>query len=95
MPQSTTPDQLLDKQFPPGTPVCVMQSIDHRTAPIQIEVVGVVESWQSAPTGSWHAHGKDHKLWLTRLALRKPDGEQVDLVIDKSTTVARLAARST
>lgn len=86
-------DLVLEKQFPPGTPVCVLQSIDEREAPITIEVVGVVEAWQNRPTGSWFAHGKNDKLWLKRLTLRKPDGEQVSLVIDGSTAIAKLEAK--
>lgn len=85
---------MIEEKFPPGTPVCVRQSIDHRTDPVEIEVMGTVESWADRPTGAWHAHGKNKKLWLKRLMLRKPDGELVSLVIDRGTAIAKLEARS-
>lgn len=78
--------------LPPGTPVVVRQSVDRRGAPIDSEVIGVVEAWEEQPTGSWYARGRHDKLWLKRLRLRKLDGEITVLVIDDSTTIARLAA---
>ena len=95
--------------FPPGTPVCVKQVVNRRDNSYEVEVVGVVESWEDAPTGSWHAFGRsqppgsapsvakaeDGKLWLRRLKLRKADGEVVFLVIDDSTEIAKLTASTT
>ncbi len=78
--------------FPPGTPVCVRQTVRRREQSYQAEVVGVVEAWEDLPTGSWHAHGRNDKLWLKRLKLRKADGELTLLVIDDSTEIARLQA---
>ena len=66
---------MIESQFPPGTPVCVRQVVERRIEDIETEVVGVVEAWVDEPTGSWHAHGKQNKLWLKRLRLRKADGE--------------------
>lgn len=87
-------------QFPVGTPVCVKQQVDRRDAPYQIEVIGVVESWEECSTGSWFAHpgnrpagSPDDKLQLKRLRLKKADGEQVLLVIDDSTEIARLEGK--
>ena len=84
-------------QFPIGTPVCVKQQVDLREAPYQVEVVGVVESWEEQSTGAWYAHrhsrlasSPDGKLLLMRLRLKKADGEQVLLVIDDSTRIAKL-----
>lgn len=78
------------KGFPPGTPVCVRQSVARGRGVIETEIVGVVGSWKQEATGSWHAHGRHDKLWLQRLKLRKADGEVVSLVIDDGTTIARL-----
>ena len=84
-----------ESTFPPGTPVCVRQTIAHRDAPIHTEVVGVVESWEDRPTGSWFAHDQGGRLHLQRLKLRKKDGELVLLVIDNATEIARLEAEPT
>ncbi|MEK6676242.1 MAG: hypothetical protein AABZ47_11395 [Planctomycetota bacterium] len=85
---------MLEDQFPPGTPVCVLQKVDMSTHPIEAETIGTVESWEDKPTGSWFAHGKNDRLWLKRLTLRKSDGELTMLSIDNSTTIARLEATS-
>ena len=85
---------MYESHFPPGTQVKVEQIIDHRSDPITSETIGVVEAWEELPTGSWHAHGKDGKLWLSRLKLRKEDGELTLLVIDDSTTITRLETES-
>ncbi len=76
--------------FPPGTPVCVKQRVCRREGDIEVEVVGVVEGWEEAPTGSWYAHGRGARLWLKRLRLRKADGELTLLVVDDSTQIAKL-----
>lgn len=78
--------------FPPGTPVCVRQTVRRRDQSYQAEVIGIVEAWEDLPTGSWYAHGRNDKLWLKRLRLRKADGEFTLLVIDDSTEIARLEA---
>ena len=85
-------------RFPPGTPVCVKQTVHRRACSYESEVVGVVEAWEELPTGSWHVHGRKdavtphsgRKLWLTRLKLRKVDGEVTLLVIDDGTEIAKL-----
>lgn len=84
----------ISTEFPPGTPVCVRQVVSRRGQDMDTEVVGVVASWEDRPTGSWHAHGKNDKLWLTRLKLRKADGEVTLLVVDDRTTIARLVGSS-
>ena len=81
-----------ESRFPVGTPVRVKQTIEHRDRPVQIEVVGIVQGWEDMPTGSWFAHGKDDRLWLRRLRLRKHDGEETLLIIDDSTVIARIEA---
>ena len=81
-----------DEMFPSGTPVCVTETTRRRDNPIETRVVGVVESWVDSPTGSWFAGGKDDRLWLKRLQLRKADGEMTLLVIDDETSIAKLEA---
>lgn len=85
-----------ERLFPRGTAVCVKQQVRRREAmgSYETEVVGVVEAWEEHPTGSWYAHGKDDKLWLRRLKLRKADGEITLLIIDNATQIARLEAAS-
>lgn len=81
---------LCESLFPAGTPVCVTLTNVRRGHAMHCEVIGTVEAWEDLPTGSWYAHGKDDKLWLKRLRLRKADGEVTLLVIDDGTAVARL-----
>ncbi len=76
--------------FPPGTPVLIRQRIDCPWRQTEVEVAGVVESWDEQPTGSWFAHGRKDKLWLKRLKLRKVDGELTLLTLDDATTIAKL-----
>lgn len=83
---------MFDSQFPPGTPVTVTQTLDLGSKTIAAETVGVVEACERLPTGAWFAHGKDKKLWLDRLKLRKVDGEVTLLVLDDNTIIAKLEA---
>ena len=75
-------------QFPPATAVRVSQRIDHRSHPIRADIEGVIEAWEDLPTGSWLVGGKDGKLWLKRLRIRKPNGEISLLVVDDATEVS-------
>ena len=84
----------VEAKFPPGTPVCVREVTRMRAEDLESEVIGVVEAWEDQPTGSWHAHGKDSKLWLRRLKLRKSDGEISLIVVDDQTYIAKLEAAS-
>lgn len=79
-----------ESMFPPGTPVCVTEIVERRGESYITRVVGVVEAWEQCPTGSWFAHGKNNKLWLARLKLRKVDGELTTLVLDDRTSIAKL-----
>ena len=51
------------------------------------QVVGTVISVAPEQTGSWHARGKDGRLWLNRIRLRKDDGEITTVVADRLTRV--------
>ena len=79
-----------ESKFPSGTPVCVRATVRRRGRDTVSEVVGVVDAWEVLPTGSWFARGKNHKLWLPRLKLRKADGEMTLIVLDDATEIARL-----
>lgn len=85
----------LDSQFPPGTPVCVTMLTHFRDREIESRVIGTVEAWDSLPTGSWYSKGRDDKLWLDRVRLRRVDGEVTLLVIDDATTISLLEAAAT
>jgi len=70
-----------------GQRVRVEQTIQTRSGPWTTTIEGEVVTIAEKPTGSWYAHGKDDKLWLTRLRLRKDDGELVELVVGPHTRV--------
>ena len=84
----------VEEMFPQGTPVRVVQITRRRDDSYRAESVGVVEAWENRSTGSWYAHGKNDKLWLKRLKLRKADGELTLLVIDDATSIAKLEPAS-
>ena len=78
--------------FPPGTPVRVSETTMRRDRSIETQVIGVVEAWEDMPTGSWFARGKNDRLWLKRLRLRKADGETTLLVLDDGSSITKLEA---
>jgi hypothetical protein len=69
-------------ELKPGQRVRVTQAIDRREGDWIATTEGVVESVAVKKTAASYAHSKDAKLWLTRLTLRKEDGEISQLVID-------------
>ncbi len=80
-------DQVLSDQLKPGVKVRVTQQIAARNYTWTTDVAGTVVQFQQKTTGSWYAHGKDDKLWLDRLTLRKPDGEITTLILDEYSRV--------
>lgn len=70
-----------------GQKVRIIQEIDRREGPWINEVVGAVVDIKPQKTGSWYAHGKDYKLWLNRVLLRKADGELTTITVDQFTRV--------
>ena len=70
-----------------GSAVRVIQQIAARDHTFTSDVRGIVVDYCQQQTGSWHAHGKDDKLWLDRLTLRKPDGELITLNLDEYSVV--------
>lgn len=85
-----TTGTVYEAAFPPGTPVCVTETTFRRDDPIETRIIGEVQAWEDMPTGSWFAWGKDDRLWLKRLRLRKADGEITLLVVDNGTAIARV-----
>ncbi|GAB4555642.1 MAG: hypothetical protein Tsb0013_18460 [Phycisphaerales bacterium] len=71
----------------PGMRVRVTQTIQFGRAQTTTAVEGEVLRVGQQKTGSWFAHGKDDKLWLDRVELRKHDGELVKINLDKRTEV--------
>lgn len=74
----------------PSQRVRVLQTVHTREGDWQTGIEGVIVSVASKPTGSWFAHGKNDKLWLTRLRIRQDDGELVDFVLDRDSVVTIL-----
>src|SRR5262249_51368268 len=79
----------------PGMRVRVSQSIQSGEAEglkiLKAEVEGAVISCEAEPTGSWFAHGKNDRVWLLRLRLRKDDGEITTLNLDDRSMVTILS----
>jgi hypothetical protein len=73
--------------LPKGTPVRVVRGIHQSDPSIKVETIGVIESWGKEPTGAWYAHGRNGKLWLDQLRLRKSDGEISVLTLDEQTSI--------
>ncbi len=74
-------------ELKPGQRVRIVQQIDRRAEPWRTAVSGTVVTVDFEKTGSWYAHGKDGRLWLARVRLRKDDGEQVVLALDSLSEV--------
>ena len=77
-------------EFLVGKRVRITQCVDRREGVWSGDVIGTIVSLALQKTGSWHAHGKDAKLWLRRILLRKDDGELTTLTLDRSTRVEEL-----
>jgi len=76
----------------PGTRVRITQVLVSRDRVWQTRVEGEVLAHRYEPTGSWFAHGKDDRLWLERIRLRKADGETTVVSLDQNSVVEVLAA---
>jgi hypothetical protein len=76
--------------YEPGLKVRVTQQVPFATGVRTISVEGTILRFGQQKTGSWFAHGKDDKLWLDRLELRKDDGEIVVCNLDQYSRVERV-----
>jgi len=80
-------EESLSSRLRPGTKVKVTQQIAARDYAWISETRGTVISYQQKQTGSWYAHSRGDKLWLDRLTLQKPDGEQTSLILDEFSNI--------
>jgi len=76
----------------PGQRIRICQAIDRREGDWEQSVEGEVIEAGPQPTGSWFAHGKDDKLWLNRVRLRKDNGEVTTISIDRHTRCELLSS---
>ena len=74
-------------QLAVGTKVRITKEAARPNGGIAVSVEGTVKSHEMRKTGSWHAHGKDDKLWLDRLTIVKADGELYMCNLDPQTRV--------
>ena len=79
------------QEIKPGQRIRILQEIERREGNWNSETVGEVLAVEAQQTGSWHAHGKDNKLWLTRIRLRKDNGEITTVVCDPATRLEILS----
>ena len=70
-----------------GSRVRVSQQVMLHDSAEVTSVEGVVLRVGQQKTGSWFAHGRDKKLWLDRVELRKDDGELVVVNLDQHSRV--------
>jgi hypothetical protein len=86
-------DESLRKNLVPGARVTVTQQIAHRilARAWNNQVTGTVVEYMQKPTGSWYAHGKNDKLWLDRLKIKKDDGELTTVILDEYSKIEVVA----
>lgn len=79
----------------PGARVRVQQTIfggeTLQRARWTSHVEGTIVSCEAEPTSSWYKHGKQHRVWLLRLRLKKDDGEIAALNLDNASVVTVLS----
>jgi hypothetical protein len=73
--------------FKIGRRIRVTQEVPRQRGAMTSVVEGAIVRFGPQKTGSWFAHGKDHKLWLDRVELQRPDGELVALNLDQHSRV--------
>ena len=83
-------ETMIRKPIPAGTRVRVEQVIQRRAGAHSTVVEGEVVSHDLGETGAWFAHGKNKKLWLARLLIKKADGEISALNLDSNSTITIL-----
>jgi hypothetical protein len=76
--------------YKPGMRVRITQQIPFAKHGINTTFEGTIVRFGQQKTGSWFAHGKDDKLWLDRLELRKDDGELVVCNLDQYSHIEAL-----
>jgi len=67
--------------------VRITQAVGRQAARWSATIEGEVLSCGPEPTGSWHAHGKQNRYWLTRIVLRKTNGELTRQSLDQNSRI--------
>lgn len=70
-----------------GQRVRITQRVPRLSESMAITIEGTVVRVGQGKTGSWFAHGKDGKVWLDRLELKRDDGEMVVCNLDQYSIV--------
>ena len=78
---------LSNHDIAPGMRVRITQTVQLGSLTNTTTFEGEVLRIGQQKTGSWFAHGKDDKLWLDRVELKKADGELVKVNLDKRTDI--------
>lgn len=73
--------------FSAGQRVRITQQVPRLSGAMAITIEGTVVSIGKGKTGSWFAHGKDNKVWLDRLEIRRDTGEMVVCNLDQYSKV--------
>jgi hypothetical protein len=79
-------------RVPLGSRVRIVHRIDKGSFSWTSDVEGELLEVVRQPTGSWYAHGKDDRYWLSRVRLRKPDGEVTLISLDQNSMFEVLSA---
>lgn len=89
------PEVMTPSSLKPGMRVRVAQRVQAGAsaglAQYKAEVEGTILSCEAEPTSSWFAHGKNDRVWLLRLRLKKDDGEISALNLDDASVVTVLS----
>ncbi len=70
-----------------GQRVRITQRVPRLSESMSITIEGTVVRVGQGKTGSWYAHGKDGKVWLDRLEVKRDDGEMVVCNLDQYSIV--------
>ncbi len=73
--------------YQPGQRVRITQHTPRQSGSMEITLEGTIVRAGQGKTGSWFAHGKDGKVWVNRLELRRDDGEMVVCNLDQYSRV--------
>lgn len=75
------------QKLQPGIRIRVNHTIHRRDGDWHTSVTGEVLSCGQEKTGSWYAHSPTGRLILTRIHLRKDDGELTSINLDEGSRV--------
>lgn len=77
-------------ELAPGTRVRITKQVPREQGSYSSVFEGIVVKQELKPTGSWMAEGKNDRLWLDRLTVRRPDGELFVCNIEATTRIEKL-----